>query len=148
MIRIPKPSRHTRNLTLIYGLVVFLWFTPEDNQVLPVTLLGWGMAALAVLLLVVNKLGGRIIPARYAALFALVAGIGVGIGSSVTTVALMFFKNALHAHVFFDFPVPMMLAILERAPYWGLAGGLVGSGTAFAWLALRQVHDESSHSND
>jgi hypothetical protein len=134
-------------MVMSYGLLLFLWFTPEDNQVWPVTILGWGMAGLAVFMTILNKLGGRPIPARYSALFALLLGVLVGLGSSIATAGLMFFKNALHAHLFFDFPTPMMLAILERAPYWGLAGGLAGLGGALAWLALRQSHDESSYND-
>lgn len=134
-------------MVMSYGLLLFLWFTPEDNQVWPVTLLGWGMAGLAVFMTLVNKLGGRPIPARYIAPLTLVLGVLVGLGSSIATAGLMFFKNALHAHLFFDFPTPMMLAILERAPYWGLAGGLAGLGAALAWLALRQVHYESGYND-
>jgi hypothetical protein len=130
-----------------YGLVLFLWFTPEDNQVWPVTLLGWGMAGLIIFMTLVNKLGGRQIPMRYAAPVGTVLGVLIGLGSSIATAGLMFFKNALHAHLFFDYPTPMMLAILERAPYWGLAGGLAGLGAALAWLALRQSNYESSYND-
>lgn len=137
MIQIPTPNRRIRFMVMGYGLVLFLWFTSEDNQVLPVTLLGWGMAALVVFMTLVNKLGGRQIPARYTIPVGLALGALVGLGSGVATAAFMFFKNALHAHLFFDFPAPMMLAILERAPYWGLAGGLAGLGTALAWAALK-----------
>jgi hypothetical protein len=148
MIQIPTPNRRLRFVVMIYGLVLFLWFTSEDNQVLPVTLLGWGMAALVIFMSLVNKLGGRQIAARYAAPVALVLGVLVGLGSGVATAAFMFFKNALHAHLFFDFPAPLMLAILERVPYWGLAGGLTGLGAALAWLALRQGHHESGYNDD
>ena len=148
MIHIPTPNRRIRLTVMGYGLVLFLWLTFEDNQVWSVTLFGWGMAILAVLLTLVNKLGGRQIAASYLAPFALVLGILIGLGSSIATAGLMFFKNALHAHLFFDYPALMMLAVLERASYWGLAGGLMGLGAALAWLALRQVHDESGYGDD
>jgi hypothetical protein len=147
MIHIPTPNRRIRLVVMSYGLLLFLWFTPEDNQVWPVTLLGWGMAALVIFMTLVNKLGGRQIPARYVVPLASVVGILVGLGSSIATAGLMFFKNALHAHLFFDFPTPMMLAILERAPYWGIVGGLAGLGAALAWLALRQGNYESGYND-
>jgi hypothetical protein len=147
MIHIPSPNRRIRLAVMSYGLVLFLWFTSEDNQIWPATLLGWGMSILVVFLTLVNKLGRRQIPARYSAPLALVLGILVGLGSSITTAGLMFFKNALHAHLFFDYPTPMLLAILSRAPYWGLAGGLAGLGAALAWLALRQGNYESGYND-
>ncbi|MEO8612201.1 MAG: hypothetical protein ABI690_30180 [Chloroflexota bacterium] len=137
MIHIPTPNRRIRLVVMAYGLLLFLWFTPEDNQVWPVTLLGWGLAGLVVFMALVNKFGGRQIPARYVVPLLTVLCVLVGLGSSIATAGLMFFKNALHAHLFFDYPTPMLLAILERAPYWGIAGGLAGLGAALAWLALR-----------
>jgi hypothetical protein len=128
-----------------YGLVLFLWFSPEDNQVWPVTLLGAGMAALFAYLIVVNKLGGKLIPARYFLVGAPLLGILVGMGASVSTTGLMFFKNALHAHLFLDYPAPMLLAMLERAPIWGAAGGFCGLGAVLMWLLLRRDAHESGH---
>jgi hypothetical protein len=148
MIRIPTPNRRVRLVALCYGILLFVWFTVEDHEALPVTVLGWGMAVLIIFLSLVNKMGGRWIAVRYVIPGAVALGVLVGLGSSVTTTGFMFFKNAMHAHIFFDFPVPMLLAILERAPYWGIAGGLVGLGASLAWFALRQGDHEASHGND
>lgn len=145
MLRLPTPNRRTRLLIIGYGLLLFLWFTPEDNQVWPVTLLGLGMAALLVLSNVMNKLDGKVISIRYLIAGAVVLGVLIGASTSVTSAGLMFFKNALHPHLFVDFPTPLLPAMLERAPAWGLAGGLVGLGAALAWFALRQDTHESGH---
>jgi hypothetical protein len=145
MFRVPTPNRRMRLLVMGYGLLLFLWLTPEDQQVLPVTLLGLGMAGLGMSLTVMKRLGGRMIAGRMFVLSAIIAGVVIGLGGSIAIAALMFFKNALHAHLYFDFPVPMMLAMLESSPAWGLAGGFVGLGAALAWLALRQETHESGH---
>lgn len=45
---------------------------------------------------------------------------------------LMFFKNALHAHVFWDFPPAMVVAMLTRAPELGISWcvGWIGDGVS------------------
>ena len=136
-IYIPYPRRRTRLLTLAYGLTLFLWFSWEDNYVWPVAAFGVGLSLLLVALTVMNKLGGRMISGRYVPLTAVVLGALVGLGGAIATTGLMFFKNALHAHLFFDYPAQLMLAMLERAPIWGLAGALVGFGGGLLWLAAR-----------
>jgi hypothetical protein len=148
MIHIPTPNRRLRWLVIVYGLTLFLWFTPEDNQVWPVTLLGVGMSLLGIFLALVNNIGGKSIPSWAVIPVGLVLGIVAGLGASVATAALMFFKNAIHAHLYFDFPVRMMLAILERAPVWGLAGGLTGLGLALAWTVLQQGNHEPGHDDN
>jgi hypothetical protein len=145
MLQLPKPNRRFRLFIIGYGLVLFIWFTPEDNHVWPATVLGLGMAALLVIWNVLSKLGGKIVPRQYVVLGAVLLGVMVGAGTSVATAGLMFFKNALHAHLFVDYPTPLLLAVLERAPAWGLAGGLAGLGAALAWLSLKQDIHESSH---
>jgi hypothetical protein len=145
MLQLPKPNRRIRLFIIGYCLVLFVWFTPEDHHVWPATVLGLGMAALLVIWNVLSKLGGKIIPRQYVVLGAVILGVLVGAGTSVATAGLMFFKNALHAHLFVDYPTPLLLAVLERAPGWGLAGGLAGFGAALAWLSLRQDTHEPSH---
>lgn len=138
---IPHAGRRLRLLTLAYGGMLLLWLSAEDSAVWPVTGFGLGLATLMLLLTLSDKLGGRRIPARVLPLAASLIGAVVGLGTAVTTVLLMFFKNAVHAHVFLDFPPGLMLAIVQRAPVWGLVGGLGGLGLALMWLALR-LHDE------
>jgi hypothetical protein len=140
MILIPLPGRRIRLLTVGYGLLIFSWLSPEENQVWPVVLLGSGLALLGVVLTVMNKLGGRTIPVSYILPGAAILGVITGLGASITTTGLMFFKDALHAHLFPDFPPLMMLAILQRSPVWAVAGGLAGAGVAFLWLARLYVN--------
>lgn len=137
MLRLPALNRRTRLIAVVYGLLLFLWLSPEDNQVWPVALLGNGLAALLVARAVLVNLGGREIPARYVLPGAALLGGLTGLGGSVATALLMFFKNALHAHLFLDYPPGLLLAILQRAPGWALAGALAGFGLALLWRARR-----------
>jgi hypothetical protein len=141
---IPHPGRRIRLLTVGYGLLIFSWLSPEENQVWPVALLGLGLSLLGLILLVINKFGGKTVPAAYVVPCTTILGLMTGIGASITTTGLMFFKDALHAHLFPDFPPLMMLAILQRAPIWALAGGLAGAGLALAWLARPRANSNTT----
>lgn len=117
-----------------YGLLIFIWLSPEDNAVWPVALIGLGLALLSTVWLIQRRLGGSVFPARYVLIGGILLGGIVGLGGALSATGLMFFKNALHAHVFWDFPPAMVLAMLTRAPSWALAGGLAGLGIGCLWL--------------
>jgi len=51
MLRMPAPNRRTGLLAIGYGVLLFLWLTPEDSEVWSVTRLGFGLAALTWLAL-------------------------------------------------------------------------------------------------
>lgn len=136
VISIPQPGRRIRLLVMGYGLIVLLWLSLEDNQTEPVVALGVVMALLGVALLCLNTMGGKTIQADYVLPSLVGAGIITGLGASVASAGLMFFKTALHAHLFPDYPPLMMLAVLERAPVWAVAGGLFGLGIGLAWSAF------------
>src|SRR5690606_27152857 len=95
------------------------------------------LAALVILLWIMGKLGGQRLPVHYALPGTLLTGACIGLGASVATVGLMFFKNARHAHVYLDFPPELMGAILQRAPLWALAGSFIGLGLTLAWMAFK-----------
>jgi hypothetical protein len=141
-MRLPRPGRWLRWLMLGYGVAVFIWLAVEDVSTWPVTVFGWALALLISVLITLDKLGGRRLAARRAPLLSGFVGLTVGLGSSVAVTVLMFFKNARHGHLFPDYPPGMMLAMLERAPVWAAAGGLIGLGLGLGWLALRRGHDE------
>ena len=71
------------------------------------------------------------------AIMATMLGAIIGIGSSLITALLMLLKNARHSHFFPDFPPGQIGAIIERAPVWALAGGLIGLGLGLLWNALK-----------
>lgn len=136
---IPHPGRSTRLAALAAGLVTLIWLSLEDNHTAPVTLLGLALAALITGLFTFDKLGGRRIPGRVVPVAALMLGAVVGLTTSVTTALLMFFKTALHAHLYPDFPPGLILAILQRGPLWLAAGALAGLGIGLLWQVWRNT---------
>ncbi|MDX2136595.1 MAG: hypothetical protein SF123_00745 [Chloroflexota bacterium] len=136
-VRVPPYPRALRWLAFGWAVLVFVWFSLEDNHVLPVALLGAGTALLYATMQVWRRLGAQMLRLRTALVGALLLGAAVGVGAVVSTTFLMFFKTALHAHVFPDFPPAQMLAMLERAPAWALAGALVSVGLVLMWGGLR-----------
>ena len=116
-------------LTLGYGFLVFVWLTPEQDSVWLAALLG---------------LGGAFVTAAHSRVrFRLMLplwGAFVGASGAFAAAGLMFLKTALHAHPFPDFPTLLMLAMIERAPAWGVAGTLVGAGLLL-WRRVRLRND-------
>lgn len=139
---LPKPGRWSRWLASGYGVALFIWLSVEDTATWPAALFGLGLSSLIAILITLDKIGGYRLAGRYVPVSGLLLGAVIGVGTSLAAAALMFFKNARHAHVFPDYPVGLMLGVLERAPLWAAAGGLAGLGLGLAWLALQGVDDE------
>lgn len=102
---------------------------------LPVIGLGAGGSGLLVLWWVNNKLAARTISRQYHWLLNFGLGCVFGLATNLLTVILMIFKNVRHAHLFPDYSAALMGEVLERAPAWTLAGGLLGLGAALLWFA-------------
>ncbi len=137
--RSPNIARH---LAVIAGVAILLWSGMEDNDAVMVSLLGALSAAAAIL-----TLGGAArFPARWRrgslTKRAVVAGTLTGALASLTTPALMLFKNLRHAHVFPDYPPAMLLAMLERLPWWALAGALAGFGIGVLLSLARETRSQ------
>lgn len=139
MFILPVPGSLARTVTVLYGILIFVWLSPEESQVWPVTLLGLGLASLTFMWMVGRRLGGRALTPLQLTVGGLLAGALVGLGACMAAGALMFFKNALHAHAFPDFPPGLVLALLSLAPVWTIVGALAGLGTALLWQA-KQHH--------
>lgn len=133
----PQAKRWARRLALGYGAALLLWLSVEDNAVWPVTVFGLGLCILIMGLTTFDRINLASVPAHWLPIVSTVFGLLVGMGTAVATAGLMFFKNALHAHVFLDFPPALMLAMLQRAPQWGAAGALIGLSLGLVWLAVR-----------
>jgi hypothetical protein len=140
-LKLPKPDYRTRFLLLGYGLVLFIWMSLEDNGTLTVSLLGAGLATALILYQTLEGIGGKALSMRF--FFGLCIGLGALIGatSSLATILLMFFKTAWHGHGFPDYPLELMRDMLFRLPAWALAGGLLGLGLSFVYLAVRQKEE-------
>jgi hypothetical protein len=137
MLQLPARGRKLRWVIILYGLLIFLWLGPEDTHVWPVALLGSGASLLVIIWWLLGHYSGHRIPTRWLPLLTMLTGAAAGFGGSVITAVLMLLKNARHAHVFPEYPAPLMLAVLERAPAWMLAGALLGLGVSALWIALQ-----------
>jgi hypothetical protein len=134
------PSPHStiwfRLLTIAYGAALFFWLSAEDNSALLVAVFGASGSALLLFGWWTGQMRVRQLSTRQQQLSVVLIGAIWGAGSAVLTTCLMFFKTAWHSHIFPDYPTPMMLAMLERAPIWALVGMLV----ALAWLLWNDTH--------
>lgn len=127
-LRIINPSKRARHLLLVSGIAVLLWSGMEDNDAVPVTVLGALLATAAALLLLDSHKLRPAIARGSRPLQGVLTGALIGTLASLATPLLMLFKDLRHAHVYPDYPAGMMLATLERMPAWALAGGLAGFG--------------------
>lgn len=137
-MHIPRAPLWLRLCLTAACIVAFFWLSVEDNHVWPVVLLGSSLTLLGSLQWALSRYGGHTVTSGRGFLgLALFGGI-VGAGSSLMTTLLMFFKTAWHSHLYPDYPVPMMTAMLSRMPVWGLAGVLLGLSLALVIWAFRQ----------
>jgi hypothetical protein len=136
-LRVPLGGASIRWAALVYAGSVLVWLNLEDTRMWPVALLGWGGALLLAARMTTRHIGGAVLNRSRALLAMAVLGAGVGLGSSLICAGLMFFKNALHAHLFLDFPPLMLLAMIQRGPGWAAAGALLGASVALLWMARR-----------
>lgn len=120
-----------RNLALIYAGAALLWLQLEDNSVLPAVAFGLGGALLFVIRRAAQHHLSELLPAAP-------AGAATGLLAALAAAALMILKTGMHSHAFPDYPPDQILAVLERAPLWTLAGMLAGTGLALAAKALRR----------
>lgn len=124
MLTIPPRPRRLALLTLLFGMILFVWMSVEDSVWL-VSLFGWGLS----LLIAAHSLfrfAGRTFPARTWQSAVVIGGALVGAGASLATMLLMVIKTAWHAHVYPDYSFPLIAGIAARLPAWALAGMLVG----------------------
>jgi hypothetical protein len=115
----------------VYGVVVFIWLSLEDKSVVSVSVLGTGLSLLLTLRLA-RQIGiypprprsGR--GARGEGIILLLLGMLCGAGATSATDLLMLIKTSLHSHIYPDYPLPLMTAMLTRLPAWSIAGALIG----------------------
>lgn len=127
-----------RFISISWAVLVLLWLSTEDVSTIAPVIAGFIGISLVMWnwlqLLYADGAAGATRQLVIAVLFGAVIGAGTILGS----VLLMFFKTAWHAHAFPDYPLLMMMAMLERAPSWALAGALCG---AAIWLLRLSVRD-------
>jgi hypothetical protein len=124
----PPPDYRLRLGTLFWCGITFFWMSVEDTSAVTVAILGSGLAVFLMLWWLGQQYGGQRFSLRLGLLVLMLSGAIVGGGAVVLITFLMFFKTAWHAHLFPDYPIEMMLAMLMRLPVWGIAGALLGLG--------------------
>lgn len=134
----PRLDYRLRLIVIAYAVSLLIWISLEDTHTEPVVALGTLLSLLVSLHTLLRRLGGQRVTLQQLLAILILGGGLVGAGASLSTALLMFFKNAWHAHLFLDFPPGLMLAILERAPAWGLVGLLIGTGIGLSWLVMRR----------
>jgi len=135
-VAVPRVGLGLRLLMIAVGVAVFFWLSVEDNSTLPVAVLGTALAVVLALLRALSAWGGRSIRVGDGLLLLALFGALVGAAAALTVTGLMFFKTAWHSHIFPDYPLAMMAAMLTRTPVWALAGALIGAAGGLVWLAL------------
>jgi len=135
LLTIPPRGRRLTLLAIGYGLLILFWLSSEDRAIWPVTLLGSGLGLGSGVLVAVRYLAGRTLSGwRGLAALAVWAGL-VGASIAPLSAALMVLKTASHAHLYPDYPLPVILDTLAHLPAWGAAGLLSGLGIGLLRLA-------------
>ena len=132
---IPPRNLPLRWALIVVSVLVVIWTGLEDDRIWLAAALGVSLTGISLAHWLTGRLAGRTITGQKIALAwagfgALTGGLG-----AFTTVVLMAFKDARHAHPFPDSPAGLLAAILGRAPHWALAGALIGIGIYAAWRA-------------
>ena len=117
-----KTPRWLFAITLVYGVMTFLWLSSEDTG-WSVVLFGAGLSILFALYAGI-RFKGRTVPA-----WQRTGGL-TGAGSAAATILLMLLKIFLHDDPYLAYPVPLMVGIAARLPIWAAAGALVGLALA------------------
>ena len=137
-MRINNGRKFSRHLMVVTGVAILLWSGLEDNDANSVSILGVLLAASVTTMLMTSRLVGEALRKVGVTERSVVAGLLIGALSGLTTPLLMLFKDVRHAHVFPDYPPQMMLAMLDRLPFWTIAGGLIGIGVGILLRLLAQ----------
>ncbi len=135
---IPTSGSRLRWVLIICALSMFLWLSPEDQQVWPVVLLAAAGVLSGMAFWVTRRFGGQHIGLRWVPLSASVLGAIVGVGISLTAALLMLLKNVHHSHFYLDYPPGLILDVLALFPVWSAAGALLGLAAVLVWMAYRR----------
>lgn len=135
-LHIPPYPKRLSLLTLLFGIIVFLWLTPEDS-VWFVSVLGVVLSLILAAHGIFKWVAGRTFPARIWFPAAVALGAVVGAGAVLMTMLLMLMKTSVHNHLYPDYSIGVMDGILQRIMPWTLAGALAGLAGAL-FLSARQ----------
>ncbi len=141
MFTIPPTNYKTRLIIIVTGITVLLWSGLEDNNAVAVSLLGWVVATLSVVIFIMSNMGGQHFTQTSLLKISPLIGAIIGAAATLVTVLLMLFKNVRHAHVFPDYPPQMMLDTLTRLPFWAVSGSFLLFGIILFWT-MRPIESD------
>lgn len=139
IVRVPPAPVWLRLILILYGGVLLLWLGTEDRALFSAVLLAVIFSLLLTAQIVWMRCGGTRYALRRWLLLCILTGLCAGVCSVVTSTALMFLKNAWHAHPYPDYEPSVMLAMLARLPVWALAGALIGLALALLPFVRRSA---------
>lgn len=135
-IRLSKPGYRSKLVLLFYCAMILVWMSLEDRGALSVSLLGTGFTIILTIQWIRQHYGAQSFVLRSWVLGAVVCGAWIGAFSAIMTALLMFFKTSWHGHIFADYPPLMIWSLLQRMPFWSLAGALIGLAVAMMKLSV------------
>ena len=137
-----RTERHTY-MAVFYGVVILIWLTSEATDIRVVAFLGLGLSIGILGLMTIHRFGGCEIQPKWWLSGAFAGGGLVGLTATFMTFMLMLFKNVQHSHLTPDFSGDMMVDVLKLAPFWGIAGMLIGGAIALGRIALHSpdIHE-------
>ncbi len=138
-MKIPSLPRRADLIGIGYGAILFVWLALEDQNALAPAVLGAVGAMLFGLRWILMRMGGKPIHTQTAVIGAILWGAAAGAGGAGMAAILMFFKTAWHAHVFPDYPLPMIIEMLGRSPAWAASGALGALAVIVFRLAARKT---------
>jgi hypothetical protein len=133
---IPRRTLWLRRNMIACAVAIFIWSTPEEDRLAFPALLGAWLAVSLLWRWLISRYSGRTLQGIHLIFSAALFGAASGAFASICAVLLMLFKDARHAHLFPDYPPPVLGAVLARLPAWSLAGMLAAVGAALLLSAL------------
>ncbi len=134
-----------RVAAVLFGISLVIW-SQLEAKLWQAVFIGVFAAAIALGRLIVRFLAGRELSIRQLVAIFLAAGLFLGLGSTLFTLAAMILKTGLHAHGP-EFSQAELLWVTRQASIWSVAGMCGGLGAAMLFLYYR-VPRSSTPEND
>ena len=141
---VPPRTLWLRWNAIACAVAIFVWSTPEEDRPIFPALLGAWLAVSLLWRWVSNRHAGRTLHGTRLLIAAALFGAASGAFASLCAVLLMLFKDARHAHLYPDYPPPILGAMLARLPAWSLAGALAAVGLAILLSAIRRRYSDAA----
>lgn len=126
MVKIPRQFPGLKAMTILLGIYGAVWISLEGVLWRAALLAVWTSFVMAGRMLQ-HRVGGASLSFRKWLAVTAIAGLFLGVSSSLLTLVFMAVKTGLHAHGP-EFPASQIEWVLRQVPVWALAGLLAGLG--------------------